>query len=119
MILNLELLSNVLDEEVVSFSFDEVHNIIRYHRVAYIGMDNHKQIRADGKINLYEFSFKCKEWAYTKYDLIIWSGRTFTKLNITSSWDAHKMFKCDKDDLTRTTGIFKACVWLLNNKEWN
>lgn len=66
------------------------------------------------KINIYEFAFKCKEWARDKYNITISSAlyRDYAK-----SWNVDK----DKSYTAKTEVevIIKACEWLLEETNDN
>ncbi len=73
-------------------------------------------IKHSQSINIYELAHKCKEWARLK-------GRS---LRSNPSWDDCKKYECDDrdyDDMpmfiedTEPEAIFKACQWILENKE--
>ena len=61
--------------------------------------------------NIYEFAFKCKEWARDKYDITISSS---LYKNYAKSWNIDK----DKSYTAKTEVevIIKACEWILKNK---
>jgi hypothetical protein len=76
------------------------------------------------EINVYELAFKCKEWAYkqdekytsfltgrdTKYDF----KRYFAYFPMILDRDGYeKQFRADSEP----DAIFKACHWILDNKE--
>ena len=83
----------------------------------YYNTDNHKS--SCFKMNVYEFAHLCKMWANDNYDVVIWVGRAFTKINIHPNWYDMKPFRCVKEDSTNTSGVFKACLWLQDSEEWN
>lgn len=80
-----------------------------------------------GSINVYELAHKCKEWAknqgyfinssYGKYEDGIKAFATFNwELNgevIPSSFVLETWFKADAEP----DAIFKACQWILDNKD--
>ena len=59
-------------------------------------------------VNIYEFAFKCKEWARDKYDITISSA---LYKNYAKSWNI------DKDEnytaKTEVEVVIKACEWIL------
>ena len=72
--------------------------------------------------NIYELAHKCKEWALSKGYILMSSPRTSTSF---ATCEFCKNGECDyEDDLwndfradTKPEAIFKACQWILNNKE--
>jgi len=67
-------------------------------------------------INIYELAHKCKEWAFRHTD--IYSGqRHHAKGSIVENYCVisihHEAFYAD----TEQSAIFKACQWILDNKE--
>lgn len=73
-------------------------------------------------INIYQLAHKCKEWALSKGYILMSSPRTSSSF---ATCEFCKNGKCDyEDDLwndfradTEPEAIFKACQWILNNKE--
>ena len=62
--------------------------------------------------NIYEFAFKCKEWALTKgYFIYSTNELSFIK---TFSLETIETFSNGKD--TEVEAITKACEWILENK---
>lgn len=73
-------------------------------------------------INIHELAYKCKEWAYKK-GFVVLSG--YHENNINSfyvnchGWTSDKInkeFILQVED-TEPEGIFKACQWILDNKD--
>lgn len=99
-----ELLEVVLGYEVAAFlgiTEDEIDSTSR--RDKDIGYD-------DMSINIYEFAFKCKEWALTKgYFIYSTNELSFIK---TFSLETIETFSNGKD--TEIECILKACEWILN-----
>lgn len=60
--------------------------------------------------NIYEFAFKCKEWAKDKYDITV-SSSIYKKY--AKAWDISndKSYIAD----TEVEAIIKACTYILNN----
>ena len=73
----------------------------------------------DISINIYEFAFKCKEWAKSK-DYYILSG--YDDTNIPVSLINHHYGEggcsCDKyfETNTEPEAVFKACQWILEQR---
>jgi len=75
-----------------------------------------------GTYNIYELAHKCKEWAIAKGFSIESRVITFNKA-LVAVWDIEKMNCATRlDELstvfnTEPEAIFKACQWILDNKE--
>ena len=103
-----ELLSEVLDIKVV-----EVYKIGSNPNFK----DNTLLYRVEGcgdlfTINIHELAHKCKEWANIKKGMYLSSGYD----EVDKKWEAMMMqitFVAD----TEPEAIFKACQWILDNKE--
>ena len=103
-----ELLSKVLRKEVTQIGGE--NSIVRYHRVEYVGMDNHRQVRADGNINIYELAHICKEWADKEAvnSFKSWKGDDVWHSEFTYGFE---FIEFDGD--TEPEAIFRACEWML------
>ena len=102
-----ELLSEVLKIEVVKHSlFNKRTNSFN---VTY--MQSEDSLKADWMlVNIYEFVFKCKEWALSKgYFIYSTNELSFIK---TFSLETIETFSNGKD--TEIECILKACEWILN-----
>ena len=65
------------------------------------------------EVNIYEFAFKCKEWALTKgYFIYSTNELSFIK---SFSLETIETFSNGKD--TEIECILKACEWILENKD--
>ena len=97
-----ELIRNVLEKETENLPDDFTFDII----------DNYIIFADDGEcmfeVNIYEFAFKCKEWARDKYNITI-SSALYS--NYAKSWNVDK----DKSYTAKTEVevIIKACQWIL------
>lgn len=61
-------------------------------------------------INIYEFAFKCKEWAYEKnYELRSWKGYCACVYLL----DGYGFNQKDYTANTEIEAIIKACEWIL------
>lgn len=61
--------------------------------------------------NIYEFAFRCKEWAYKQcYEIISYTEGC--KIYQTQIGEIIKEFYADSEQ----HAIIKACEWILNNK---
>ena len=111
--INKELLSEVFNQEVRFIKY-VANNTYEIHfekptRLKYI------------IINMYELAHKCKEWAY-KEGFIIDTG--FHKYYINQfkancyGWVSSNInIKQHFNECTEQEAIFKACQWILDNKE--
>lgn len=101
-----ELVVSVLAEETENLTYDFISDV----------EDNYIIFSDDGEcmfeVNIYEFAFKCKEWARDKYDITISSA---LYKNYAKSWNIDK----DKSYTAKTEVevIIKACEWVVKNLE--
>lgn len=105
-----ELLSEVLGINTILMNpILEPENKIGY--LVYGSQNTPQEVRNNHKqINIYEFAFKCKEWALTKgYFIYSTNELSFIK---TFSLETIETFSNGKD--TEIECILKACEWILN-----
>lgn len=99
-----ELISSVLVKETRHLTYDTIYVEDNFIIFSYEG-------EYQFEVNIYEFAFKCKEWARDKYNITISSAlyRDYAK-----SWNVDK----DKSYTAKTEVevIIKACECLLENK---
>jgi len=98
-IITKELLSEVLGKTVSNPRFATSDIMLRYSYGT--GFQ---------EINIYELAHKCKEWA--KENNIIVSSNQYSVL-VTDNSNIRELFKAH----TEPEAIFKACQWLLENKD--
>ena len=71
-------------------------------------------------INLYELAHKCKEWVLDEgYWITIGIGAT-TQLVLTSKGTTildSELYRIEDKDLTEHEAVFKACEWILKQKD--
>lgn len=109
-----ELLSEVFGEKRVILDYEVSINKTEIHY-------GHKDIDEDGFINIYELAYKCKEWAIGEYGFSLHSfpcpDDTYTceiyKFHKSTGYVIVDWFNC----LSEVESIFKACQWILDNKE--
>lgn len=112
-----ELLSEVLKLEVVKHSlFNKSNNSFN---ITY--MPSEDSLKSSWMpINIYEFAFKCKEWAKNK-EYIVHSSPTqkIEHTAIIQSFDINKFYYGENQfyALTEVEAIIQACEWLLEYKE--
>ena len=103
-------ISKELMSEVLNYEVDTVLGINK-NEIDYTCCRDENEGYIDISINLYEFAFKCKEWAYKNgYDIwsITWGAVEFQnnyKYNGTESIT----------ESTEIKAIIKACNWILEN----
>ena len=105
-----ELLSEVLDKgkgSITKIEYNPSKTIVEYEQLE----------RYWNSINIYELAHKCKEWAY-KRGFLYWyeNSRLFIKIMYSCKVD----FEIDIGEYKKPFEIdidFKACQWILNNKE--
>ena len=98
-----ELISSVLVKETRHLTYDAIYVEDNFIIFSYEG-------EYQFEVNIYEFAFKCKEWARDKYNITIASA---LYKNYAKSWNVDK----DKSYTAKTEVevIIKACEWLLEN----
>ena len=98
-----ELISSVLVKETRHLTYDTIYVEDNFIIFSYEG-------EYQFEVNIYEFAFKCKEWARDKYNITISSS---LYKNFAKSWNVDK----DKSYTAKTEVevIIKACEWLLEN----
>ena len=109
-----ELLSEVLNYEVDAFLG------INKNEIDYTCCRDENEGYIDISISIYEFAFKCKEWALKK-EFIVHSSPTqkkeFTSIaqnfNMNQSYYGKNQFYA----LTEIEAILKACEWILENSK--
>lgn len=125
--INKELLSAVLDNEVPYQV--KVHKIIIKNNSLnyfYNSKDSGGGLfEANEYINIYELAYKCKEWALNiGYSLESITNRSCIMGNNYEYYASVKIHKATNsmiehniDEDTETKAIFKACQWILDNKD--
>ena len=106
MVISKELIKNVLAKETEYLSDDFTFNI----------EDNYILFVDDGEsqfeVNVYEFAFKCKEWAFKNGHIIYCCAREcfiyFSKTN------KEMFFKKNNNELE---SIIEACNWILEQQK--
>ena len=69
-------------------------------------------------INIHELAHKCKEWAFSNgYELV--SGERYDDEVSCSVYKQYNQNTPDYIEKTESEAIFKACQWILENKEEN
>ena len=123
-IISKELLSEILDKKAV---VDDISNIeLKENTITFIedywDEDEGSGFYRNHTINIYELAHKCKEWALSKGYILMSKPRTSSSF---ATCVFCKNGKCDyEDDLwndfragTEPEAIFKACEWILNQKD--
>ena len=111
-----ELLGEVLDTTITELAFK--NNYVEY--TSSISGNPYCYITYD-KINIYELAHKCKEWAY-RQGYVLLSGYSAYGVGLffcsCKGWVSENYDK--KIEITHNTepeAIFKACQWILDNKD--
>ena len=107
-----ELLSEVIKRNIINIktSLDDYiinENIVRY-------WDDKSAVHFE--INIYELAHKCKEWAL-KQGYFIYSTNELAYIKTLNLEILPNVFSNGEDD--ETTCIFKACEYVLNQREKN
>ena len=123
-IISKELLSEILDKKAV---VDDISNIeLKENTITFIedywDEDEGSGFYRNHTTNIYELAHKCKEWALSKGYILMSKPRTSSSF---ATCVFCKNGKCDyEDDLwndfragTEPEAIFKACEWILNQKD--
>ena len=101
-----ELLSEVLKLEVVKHSLFNKSN--KSFNITY--MQSEDSLKSSWMpINIYEFAFKCKEWAF-KRELNLWTD--YLGNCQTQDKEFQLLHDCYSD--TEIEAIIKACEWILS-----
>ena len=118
-----ELLSEVLEVEIIDFNI--IGNKLNYIIPNYETEEDGDLIYIDlgQNINIYEFAFKCKEWALIKGYIIdslirgYCSGKAICFVYV-DDWQSEFSENCLKSftEDTEIEAIIKACEWILENK---
>ena len=77
------------------------------------GVINKSSLMHDGEINIHELAHKCKDWAFVKHDYIISSYNKGSE-SVATFYNKDFGVFCSE---TEPEAIFKACQWILDNKE--
>lgn len=98
-----KLISSVLVKETRHLTYDTIYVEDNFIIFSYDG-------EYQFEVNIYEFAFKCKEWARDKYNITISSS---LYKNYAKSWNINK----DKSYTAKTEVevIIEACEWVLDN----
>lgn len=107
-----ELLSEVLGNKVESIRLVEKYDGRIGGRVNDLHITFEDYVE---NINIYEIAYRCKEWAILKgYELhSAWTDVNEAYLELYSKYLEERKFTTE----TETEAIFKACQWILGNKE--
>ena len=114
-----ELIKNVLVKETENLSDDFTFDI----KDNYILFDDDGECQFE--VNIYEFAFKCKEWALDKgYTIESHTNRSFISKYNREYFSVAKIFKeTDSmrintiDESTEIEAIIKACNWILEQNK--
>lgn len=113
-----ELLSEVLKLEVVRHSlFNKRNNTFN---ITYMQSDD--SLKANWMpVNVYEFVFQCKEWAWKNYKILLISqctGQCYINGDLSELklpyWDNTKSYQVETS--TEIEAIIKACEWILKER---
>lgn len=106
-----ELLGEVLGYKVYNYILKDTN--IKLNKITTSSLGSEPQIIGyDKGINIYELAFECKKWAYKNCNEII-SYTEGAEIYQTQLDEKIKTFYGD----TEVEAIFKACQWILDNKE--
>ena len=115
-----ELLSEVLGCDCNKCYFEDTYNIIHYSYEYDVTWSEEVQ-SSESEINIYELAHKCKEWAFKYGKFQIYSGRFSDSCGrnciATIKWYEGMWRSIDFTEAEEHEAIFKACQWILDNKE--
>ena len=107
-----ELLSEVLNYEV------DVFLGINKDEIDYTCCRDENEGYIDISINLYEFAFKCKEWAYKNFKIMLisqYTGQCYINGDLSplslNWWNDTKSYQVESN--TEVEAIIIACEWIL------
>lgn len=105
-----ELLSKVLGIRVDSFYSHVSSGMLGY-------FCNNDQFQEE--INIYELAHKCKEWATSQGFIILTYGEAYYNVDVHYHSNKSKFgnLAFSADAKTEPEAIFKACKWILDNKD--
>ena len=69
------------------------------------------------EINIYELAHKCKKWAFNNYEIMLESTIIFSSSSRCKGIDEVGFCVMVTYAETEPEAIFKACQWILENKE--
>ena len=111
-----ELLNYVFTDNLQSFKVDKIENNTLYYfwlNEGFYGDESYCKWEKQN-INIYEFAFKCKEWAYLQYGIMIqsylYNGKW--RVDILKGIEIDEFFKNIDSE---PEAIFLACEYILNN----
>ena len=114
LIISKELMSEVLNYEVDTFLG------INKNEIDYTCCRDENEGYIDLSINLYEFAFKCKEWAENKGYIIFSKNKECLIYSIDEVYDVIECLNQYEDYFesdTEVEAIIKACEFILIKKE--
>jgi hypothetical protein len=106
------MISKELLSEALGYKIHYIHETLDYGDLIYEYESAHGYIQTD--INIHELAHKCKEWAYEN-SYTVWSGLYCFAYVQKHYNEGEELFSCKAD--TEPEAIFKACEWILENKE--
>ena len=109
-----ELLSEVFNRKVRTFTIIDNIAYYQYREIYYGGISGID----DEEINIYELAHKCKEWAYNQGYVL----DCFSKCTEIRKKNEEDILYIERGELFDDSSydislVFKACQWILDNKE--
>lgn len=119
-IISKELLSEVLELDIIQLNIDEEVSYTFFVGVKPDNNGNPYEVYEDNYINIHELAHKCKEWAIEQGYIIQIMPFCILVLQIENSME--QVFRYEKEDMENQKPYlpeyeFKACQWILENKE--
>ena len=115
-----ELLNYVFTDNLQTFKVDKIENNILYYfwlDEGFYGDESNCKWEKQN-INIYEFAFKCKEWAENKGYIIFSKNKECLIYSIDEVYDVIECLNQYEDYFEANTeieSIVKACNWILEN----
>ena len=112
-IISKELLSEVLGVKISS-KYGVIGKDVKDNRFYYL-LEGYKHIHSDAQeINIHELAYKCKEWAWEQGYVI---NSHYAKDDCYARANNMVEFSIESKEKTEPEAVFKACQWILENKD--
>lgn len=110
-----ELLSEVLGRDILYCDMSTINT----NQIDYIMEFDKSEYHENRTINIYELAHKCKEWATSQGFIVLTYGEAYYNVDVHYHSNKSKFGHLAFSDTAQEEpeAIFKACAWILNNKE--
>ena len=114
-VISKELLCEVLSV-ILQIMTTRENILLKENTISYTFAHESTSTFKEQEINIHELAHICKDWAWNKHLITIRSG--FAEFGAWSNFSHnHISFVSMNIPLTEPEAIFKACQWILDNKE--